>query len=49
MRNLIRIDWEPRWPAFAIGFHKRRFHSNYTFTIVLWALVIEVRNERYYS
>lgn len=42
MKDWLRIDWEPRWPAFAIGFHKRRFYSNYTFTIVLWALVIEI-------
>lgn len=42
MRNWFRIDWEPRWPAFAIGFHKRKFYSSYTFTIVLWALVIEI-------
>lgn len=42
MRNWLRIDWEPRWPSLAIGFHKRRFYNNYTFTIVLWALVIEI-------
>lgn len=38
----LRIEFEPRWPAFAIGFHKRRFYNNYTFVIVLWALVIEL-------
>lgn len=42
LSNYFRIDWEPRWPAFAIGFHKRRFYSNYTFTIVLWPVVIEI-------
>lgn len=40
--NWIRIELEPRWPAFAIGFHKNRFYSNYTFIIVLWAIVIEI-------
>jgi hypothetical protein len=40
--NYFRIAIEPRWPAFAIGFHKRKFYSRYTFTIVLWALVIEI-------
>lgn len=38
----LRIEWEPRWPAFAIGFYRPKFWSRYTFTIVLWAIVIEI-------
>lgn len=42
MRDWIRIEFEPCWPALGIGFHKRRFYSNYTFVIVLWAITIEI-------
>lgn len=35
--------WEPRWPAFAIGFTRTRGSDRYNvFNIILWPLVLEV-------
>lgn len=42
MTKYFDIRFEPRWPAFAFGFYRRRKFSNYTFTIVLWFFVVEI-------
>lgn len=41
MRFQARL--EPRWPAFAIGFHKSRGRRYDTFSLIIWALVLEVK------
>jgi len=35
--------WEPRWPAFALGFSKQWRSKRYDcFNLILWAIVLEV-------
>lgn len=39
----FRARWEPRWPAFAIGFSKNYKAKRYAlFNIIIWAIVLEV-------
>jgi hypothetical protein len=42
MSKYLRIAWEPRWPSLAIGFYRRKWYRDYTFTIIIWAVVVEV-------
>jgi len=38
----LNLRWEPRWPAFAIGFYRGKRTAPYTmFHIILWPVVIE--------
>lgn len=35
--------WEPRWPAFAVGFYRGRRADPYQkFTLIIWAAVFEI-------
>lgn len=35
--------WEPRWPAFAVGFYRGARKSQYrSFTLIVWAMVFEI-------
>lgn len=39
----LNLRWEPRWPAFAIGFYRGKRTDKYSkFSVILWALVFEI-------
>lgn len=39
----LHYRWEPRWPAFALGFAKNYKEKRYDrFNLIIWAIVLEV-------